>query len=93
MIDDSLSDVQQLTQRKTYKDAIEEGFEAVLNAQQEKQMSVQELKLKTQDTELKIKKIGECFSIDIGSEISYDLIYIDHSQAHLLMLYLKEHLK
>lgn len=39
-MDDSLSDVQQFTQSKTYKDALKEGMRAI----EEKEMSVQELK-------------------------------------------------
>ena len=52
-------------------------------------MSVKELKLVTATTDLEITTELDCFKIIAGEEV----IFLDRSQAHLLMLYLQEHLK
>lgn len=55
-------------------------------------MSVKELNLTTaQDIKVKVKFDGREFEFEFDIDRSY--VWLDRSQAHLLMLYLQEHLK
>jgi len=54
-----------------------------------RQMSCKELKLTTASVNLEASKVLDSFKIKIGVMA----IYLDRNQAHLLKLWLEEHLK
>ncbi len=57
-------------------------------------MSVQELRLKEGSSLIVVKHVSEgCFTFDTSNGLTFNQIGLDRNQAHLLMLYLQEHLK
>lgn len=58
-------------------------------------MSVKELILKQSynNKSARIETLGECIEIIIGDGVDIEWVTLDRNQAHLLMLYLQEHLK
>ena len=66
--------------------------DSLSDVQQEKKMSVKELKFEYSNKVMEIEKVGEGIEIDIkGNE--HEWIVLDRNQAHLLKLYLEEHLR
>jgi len=66
--------------------------DSLSDVQQEKKMSVKELKFEYLNKVMEIEKLGEGIEIDIkGNE--HEWIVLDRNQANLLKLYLEEHLK
>lgn len=64
------------------------------DVQQEKKMSVKELDLNEGSQWLRVRHVQQgCFTIAITEKLEIKEIGIDRNQAHLLMLYLQEHLK
>lgn len=62
------------------------------DVQPQKKMSAKELKFKYLNKVMEIEKLGEGIEIDIkGNE--HEWIVLDRNQAHLLKLYLEEHLR
>lgn len=55
-------------------------------------MSVEQLRLDSDSAILEINKESDKFYVSIAHN-EYAAIYLDRNQAHLLMLYLQEHLK
>ena len=61
------------------------------DTQQENKMSVKELKFNYLNKVMEVERLGEGIEIDIKGN-KHEWIVLDRSQAHLLMLYLQEHL-
>lgn len=56
-------------------------------------MSVKKLVLKDEDLEIKIEIEAELYCFYCSDKDWFHSFRLDHNQAHLLMLYLQEHLK
>jgi len=56
-------------------------------------MSVKELVLKDDFKDLTVKETGDKIEVEIVGLDSFAFVWLDRNQAHLLMLYLQEHLK
>lgn len=67
--------------------------DSLSDTQQEKKMSVEQLILREGSQTLLIKDAKEgCFTLDIFDDASFKNIGLDRNQAHMLMLYLQQHL-
>jgi hypothetical protein len=60
------------------------------DVQQEKKMSVKELMLIDGSKQLKIESLGKEIEIIFGNNEKW--VVLDRNQAHMLMLYLQQHL-
>lgn len=88
MMDDNLSDVQQLVKSKGYQDALKEGMRAI----EEKKMSAEQISFECECGRKLVIRYDR-----LNEELKFlepdEFLALTRDEAQLLMLYLQEHLK